>query len=576
MKYCYYAAGVLAALAATSCVDDKYDLSDIDTTAQIKVDDLTIPVNIDAVTLKSMFDLDPDDPDSRIKVVDGVYAVVESGAFTSENVNIAVIDLQGTSGTPTVTTITTGGTGAPGAGAEMAVPVTSTPVEFDFSSSEVPAEIQAIEVVEGAFTLSLRLEFPELASVTGKLGFRNLVIALPKGLYGTPSEGDYDAEAGTVTVASTQFTGGVFNLTVACTGIDYVKAGGRFDAATHHTTLEGDMAIVSGDLVINGSDLHGQLPSSFSLHSSVSLSPFTVTSFSGSIKYEIEGADFNDVTLDNLPDILAQEDTRITIMNPQIYLRVNNPLSPYDLKARTGMEITSVFSAEQGTPSHTISLDAPGWFEVSSAAESSYVLSPEDPGKYLAGFNNPLHVPFSQLSTVLDGNGLPKTLEIDLHNPNVYTQPVKRLPLGVNLGYVDGRYEFFAPLALGAGSQVVYTETKDGWNDEDVDALTIQALDIATTVSSDLPFELLLSGYPIDVNGRQIGNVVIEKVTVPAMAKDEHVVIRITGEITHLDGIVFTAKGNVPADMASPLQPTQSLVCKDVRATVSGYYLKEL
>lgn len=46
--YLLYAAGLIAAASVTSCVDDKYDLSDIDTTARIQVDNLTIPVNVDA------------------------------------------------------------------------------------------------------------------------------------------------------------------------------------------------------------------------------------------------------------------------------------------------------------------------------------------------------------------------------------------------------------------------------------------------------------------------------------------------------------------------------------------------
>lgn len=41
---------VLTAVVTTGCVDDSYDLSDIDTTTRIEVKDLTIPVNIDAIT----------------------------------------------------------------------------------------------------------------------------------------------------------------------------------------------------------------------------------------------------------------------------------------------------------------------------------------------------------------------------------------------------------------------------------------------------------------------------------------------------------------------------------------------
>lgn len=150
------------------------------------------------------------------------------------------------------------------------------------------------------------------------------------------------------------------------------------------------------------------------------------------------------------------------------------------------------------------------------------------------------------------------------------------MPLGTSLGVVGGNYEFFAPLAFNEGSQLVYTETENGWNDEDVDAITIEKLVVTTTVSSSLPFSVDLTGYPIDIEGKQIENVIIEGASVPANASNQEVTIRITGEVKHLDGIIFTAKGRVPADMQQAISPSQSLDCKDIRATVSGFYLKEL
>ena len=51
----------LSALALTlmlaGCIDDKYDLDDIDSTARISVNELTLPITIDPVTLSSMVNL---------------------------------------------------------------------------------------------------------------------------------------------------------------------------------------------------------------------------------------------------------------------------------------------------------------------------------------------------------------------------------------------------------------------------------------------------------------------------------------------------------------------------------------
>lgn len=53
-------AGILAGipLLMSGCVDNDYDLSNVDTTSEIKITDLVLPVNIDAVTLNDIFDID--------------------------------------------------------------------------------------------------------------------------------------------------------------------------------------------------------------------------------------------------------------------------------------------------------------------------------------------------------------------------------------------------------------------------------------------------------------------------------------------------------------------------------------
>ena len=73
------------AALSSSCIDDDYDLANIDSNVRVEVKDLTVPVNIDKVTLKSIFSLGED---SKVKEINGVYAVVESGEFNSSPVHI--------------------------------------------------------------------------------------------------------------------------------------------------------------------------------------------------------------------------------------------------------------------------------------------------------------------------------------------------------------------------------------------------------------------------------------------------------------------------------------------------------
>lgn len=44
-------AAMASLMLLSACVDDSYDLSDIDTSMEVKVNDLVIPVNLGTVTL---------------------------------------------------------------------------------------------------------------------------------------------------------------------------------------------------------------------------------------------------------------------------------------------------------------------------------------------------------------------------------------------------------------------------------------------------------------------------------------------------------------------------------------------
>ncbi|MDE7396415.1 MAG: hypothetical protein K2M98_01670, partial [Muribaculum sp.] len=67
----------------------------------------------------------------------------------------------------------------------------------------------------------------------------------------------------------------------------------------------------------------------------------------------------------------------------------------------------------------------------------------------------------------------------------------------------------------------------------------------------------------------------IEGATLNANADGQEVKVHMTGEITGLDGITFTAVTSSPAE-AAPLRPDQTIDLKNIRVTVSGYYSKEL
>ena len=81
----------ILAMAATACIDDAYDLNDIDTTVRLSVNDLVIPINLDKIELSSVIDIDETDPNADIQIVNGEYAYVNRGDFTSGGISIPTV-----------------------------------------------------------------------------------------------------------------------------------------------------------------------------------------------------------------------------------------------------------------------------------------------------------------------------------------------------------------------------------------------------------------------------------------------------------------------------------------------------
>ncbi len=165
-------------------------------------------------------------------------------------------------------------------------------------------------------------------------------------------------------------------------------------------------------------------------------------------------------------------------------------------------------------------------------------------------------------------------------DPRIPQQKVTDFQLGKDIAAVEGKWVFYAPLQLTPESKIKYSETIDGWNDEDLDALTIKKINVLADCSTDLPISATFTVYPIDTEGKRIcdenGNPIVGTID-KTITKDmsEPIVIAIEGNIRHLDGIVIEARLD-NADGQTPLKPTQTIALENIKVKVSGTYEKEL
>lgn len=563
---------VAVLLSVSACVDDNYDLSDIDTTVGVSVNQLVIPINIDEITLDNIIGDDNDD----VKVVNGQYAVVQDGTFQSDMVNVPAIHLATPAITPTETTIKLiDESPLRAATGSFSYDLASEGSEYRFESSLVSDFIVSIDHVGCDITIDIDIMLRGLESVVRRIKFTDVVLQMPKGLDLTKNEGgSYNRKTGELSLPARTVSGTHLKLSLEASGVNFAEAEGKYDYETSTVEVVGEMYVKRGKATVTASDIiaGAKLPTSLTLRTEYGIPDVDVTSFSGTVKYDIENAHLTDIDLTSLPDVLSQNATNLKFVNPMIYLNVTNPLQAYDMYARTGVEIT----AYHEKTTSVYDLDDP-WFQIGPSkndSEFNFCLSPSDPTAPDADYLPYTHVPFSELSNVLSGDGVPKHLSIELQNPNVPAQKVSNFRLGTDIGSFSGNYRFVAPLQFGAGSSIVYTDEITGWNSEDLDCLTVSDLEINLTVSTNIPVKVSLTGYPIDVDGKKINKVDIVGADIDANASGQKVTIRITGEVRRLDGIVFEARATAVAGQA--LSPDMTIKLTDIRPKVSGYYEKDL
>lgn len=587
MKRIYIYTSILAAvpMLLSGCVDQDYSLKDIDKTTRINVDNLTLPVNIDPITLGDIFG-----PSGKIQPItigdQEVYAVTEHGEINSKSINIPSFTIhtpkiQPSTASFNLTSSLNSKTKA------LTDPITFdysfnsfTPQDINVKSEGIDSAVKELYNLTGTPTtlkvILKGLNIPDFITFT----FPKLHLKLLEGLMfeNIPSNYSYNSVTGDLEITNLSTTGNEAEVSITLEGIDFTKTKTSIKDGTF--TLSGKVDIADGILraQIDPSRISaGFTPDptvSFSIETSIG--DFTAQKVSGMVDYKLTGDGLNiaPVSLSDVPDFLNQEGSDLKLANPQIYLNLNNPVAEFGLYYQTGVE----FIADRPTGNLTFAPDNNEVIATKPNIESPYnfELSPEK--------TNPLpdivkdyevdlkHIPFTGLSNLLSGDGLPEAIEIKLIDPGLPLQPVTDFKLDNEIKGINGSYDFIAPIALKNGSKIIYSDTQDGWYSDDLDKLTIELLSVEADVTSTIPLGATFTAYPIDKNGQKIETSKTEAI-IPANADDKHVVIKMQGPIKELDGVTFTA--TVEPGSENALSPAQTITLKNLKATVSGYYTVE-
>ena len=582
----------VACLPFAACTDDNYDLSDIDTTAEIKVNNLVVPVNLDEITLSNVFDLDEG---SVLKEIDGIYAVLVDGEFKSEEIKVNSVSLTRPNIPATTTSVSLldGNTGIelpPTGVGEMTFTyeINGFNTAFSYNTSTVDKSIRALSRIAVDWTIDINLTVDNSSNAFRSVAFRDVTLKLPAGLR-TPG---YDNRDGIIRLSDINLDEGNMTHTVAIhvDEVDFSRLTPQEFSFTPDPSGENPGALtINGSIGINGGYVVAvtrrgitTVPSQTSLTLAPVGSDIVVKALDGTIRYGISDFNVDPVQLNDLPDLLRQDETNISMANPRLYLSINNPMAGYSLDASSGLTLTACREDGSRQP---YSLDPGQSITIGHnqgiAGPYNFCLAP-DPAAAgdFAGFTGATPVLYQGLGQVLSGKGLPSSIEVSFDDPHVGPGDVTGFAVPNTLEKIEGSYKFYAPLNLNVGSTIVYDEVTDGWNDDTVEKITIEKLKVNASVTNSLPFDIELSGYPVDANGNQCKDihagtpVNLGKVTVKA-GETSPLNLESTGTIKGVDGIRYYAtavisKGNVT------LRPDDTIKISGIKATVSGFYIDEL
>lgn len=590
----------LVAISLFACVDNAYDLSDIDSSVGVKVNDLVIPLNLDAITLQDMFNLDDD---SQVKEINGEYALLEVGNFESDPIEVPSFIIPAPDLSPISATLNLTSYGdlpslddglSP---IEIEVPnddlifdaqIEEISISFNLESQNIDAALVEINEIGTEFIMKLSFNIEgniDLSELLKDIEIENLEIELPKGLTTTTDEGEYNPETGRLKFDETLF----YNIengkeiTLSVSKINTEQAG--LELIDSELKLDTKCKIISGRFAIYGRNLTNnpvnitQLLSlkniTYHLDFNFPNDEIKITDFTGVIRYQFDAINVSSIIIDNLPDLLNQEGTNISISNPQIYISINNPLyNDYQLEAKTGVELIP-------TPKSNLTFKSEINFD---KADNKFCLSPVKPEKMYV--ENSEYVAFSNLGNILSGDGIPNRIDIEITETEVPQQKVNNFKLGQNLGIVKGKYDFYVPFALTDEAQIHYTDTIDGWGDDELEKLIVDRLGVESKIESDIPFGFTVVAFPIDKNGKELTkdgqpirailkskkeNETIDRL--PAFANTT-ILFDMEGPLKNLDGIIFKAT-LTGAEGNHSLKSNQRIQLKDIKLKVSGEYIDE-
>lgn len=556
-------------LWAVSCVDNKYDLDkDIDMTINVGGEHLTIPAgSSDTAYLSKIIEVEEGDilqPDAATRVyhltkrddIDVDPTTVKEVTISSANTDLKQ-ELVGSDD---------GGSGSKTTELDVKNNLRAEASDID----EALIELGAL----GAKTptsLTLAFEFLNTGNLTfGSVTAKNLEIQLPDFLMFEKGE----VEEGNKLILNNEE---LKNAQKVLHVIGYQFGGkaeeGEIPDKNRTITING-LVTMQGQVVTSGINGSGSLTMTLD----VTLEEMTANSVTGVIQPEIK-AETTNIELNDLPDFLKDEETRMDITNPVILLRAENQLE-------TPVEVDAVLTPMKGNAQ----IDGKEVKVGSGYGKTPVVLAS---GKNVIALSRTGECTIEGVTSnvkVEDINDLLETIPDDIE---VDLQPVVR-----NEGYytaelgrayeMPSSYEVDVPLSFEQNLNIVYNDSVQDLNKDlnDLDKVILKKANVLLTVDNAIPLKLQLKPENVLIKDVYDNELTAVKKTIEEDKQyvtestdgekpvTSELVLNLTSEdtafLSKIDRICFKLTAVPGSATGVPLKDTQWLKVTSIKLSVPG------
>lgn len=560
-------------LWTVSCVDNKYDLDkDIDMTINVGGEHLTIPAgSSDTAYLSKIIEVEEGDilqPDAATRV----YHLTKKDDIDVEPTTVKEVTISETTTNLSPTEIVHATSSS-----SVEVPATVTTFgDFEAKSNNIDEALKELGALyaKAPVDLILTIDFQKEQNLNfTRVQANKLKIVFPDYIVFKAEEGIQGHELildGQVLSEN----GSSYSRTLKVEGYKFSENAGAGRKPNEGTlTIEGVISM-EGEVVTTGVSGTGTL----SLVPKTVLREMTANSVTGVIQPEIK-AETTNIELNDLPDFLKDEETRMDITNPVILLRAENQLE-------TPVEVDAVLTPMKGNAQ----IDGKEVKVGSGYGKTPVVLAS---GKNVIALSRTGECTIEGVTSnvkVEDINNLletiPDDIEVDLQ-PVVRNKKYYTAELGKPYD-MPSSYEVDVPLSFEQGLNIVYNDSVQDLNKDlnDLDKVILKKANVLLTVDNAIPLKLQLKPENVlikDVYGNELTAVkktieedkqYVTESTDGEKPVTSELVLNLTSEdtsfLSKIDRICFKLTAVPGSATGVPLKDTQWLKVTSIKLSVPG------